>query len=78
MNQQIPSKRSRRALVALNVLKESHCDMQSNNSNSRLSAQVDQTRIVPTNSKDKFFHEEFLSLLLHPHLKFKSSNFVSA
>lgn len=60
MDQHIPPKGSRKALIALNVLKDL----------TEPSAQADQTRIVPANSKDKFCHEEFLFRLLHPHLKF--------
>lgn len=58
MDQHIPPKGSRKALNVLKDLTEGP------------SAQADQTRIVPTNSKDKFCHEEFLFRLLHPHLKF--------
>lgn len=61
MDQHIPPKGSRKALIALNVLKDL---------TEGPSAQADQTRIVPTNSKDKFCHGEFLFRLLHPHLKF--------
>lgn len=61
MDQHIPPKGSRKAPIALNVLKDL---------TEGPSAQADQTRIVPTNSKDKFCHEEFLFRLLHPHLKF--------
>lgn len=50
MDQHIPPKESRKALIALNVLKDL---------TEGPSAQADQTRIVPTNSKDKFCHEEF-------------------